>query len=177
MRPIELSLPFNRLARMLASFSVRTRIVLLALFRSWVLSPTFTAGEGDVGCAFATVTHSTALADVSRDFKSAVASMRIIVKDFSVSPDNKLVVSFAQAHATALKALETLAASIDQSHTENIAGLRKDLMSLRGNFNELLQEQKTLGFDDASGLHVPVAHPELSQSVSPWSRLALVSAG
>ena len=31
MRPIELSLPFNQLARMLASFSVRTRIVLLAL--------------------------------------------------------------------------------------------------------------------------------------------------
>jgi hypothetical protein len=31
MRLIELSLPFNRLARMLDSFSVRTRIVLLAL--------------------------------------------------------------------------------------------------------------------------------------------------
>ena len=70
--------------------------------------------------------------------------MRIIVKDFSVSPDNKLVVSFGQAHATALKALETLAASIDQGHTENIAGLRKDPMSLRGNFNELLQEQPLL---------------------------------
>ena len=25
-------------------------------------------------------------------------------------------------------------------------------MSLRGNFNELMQEQKTLGFDDLSGL-------------------------
>jgi hypothetical protein len=158
------------------------------------LSPTFTAGEGDVGRAFATVTHSTALADVSRDFKSPVASMRIIVKDFSVSPDNKLVVSFAQAHATALKALETLAASIDQSHTENIAGLRKDLMSPFGNFNELLQEQKTLGFDDASGLrknlqvagnaverprHVPVAHPNRNYRSRyrhgrdwPWFQLA-----
>ena len=148
MRPIELSLPFNRLARMLASFSVRTRIVLLALIPvvGFVANGlTFTAGEGDVGRAFATVTHSTALADVSRDFKSAVASMRIIVKDFSV-------VCFEQAHATALKALETLAASIDQSHTENIAGLRKDLMSRRGNFNELMQEQKTRGFDDSSGL-------------------------
>jgi hypothetical protein len=124
---------------MLASFSVRTRIVLLALIPvvGFVANGlTFTAGEGDVGRAFATVTHSTALADVSRDFKSAVASMRIIVKDFSV-------VCFEQAHATALKALETLAASIDQSHTENIAGLRKDLMSRRGNFNELMQEQKT----------------------------------
>ena len=69
--------------------------------------------------------------------------MRIIVKDFSVSPDNKLVVSFEQAHATALKALERWPASVDQSHTENIAGLHKDLMSLRGNFNEL-QEQRLL---------------------------------
>ncbi|HYV69748.1 MAG TPA: hypothetical protein VE970_06530 [Pseudolabrys sp.] len=69
MRPIELSLPFNRLARMLASFSVRTRIVLLALIPvvGFVANGlTFTAGEGDVGRAFATV---------SRDFKSAVASI------------------------------------------------------------------------------------------------------
>jgi hypothetical protein len=61
--PIELSLPFNRLARMLASFSVRTRIVLLALIPvvGFVANGlTFTAGEGDVGRAFATVTHSTA---------------------------------------------------------------------------------------------------------------------
>ena len=76
----------------------------------------------------------------------------IIVKAFSVNLDNNLVVSFEQAHATALKAFETLTASIDQNHTENIEGLRRDLMSLRGNFNELMQEQKTLGFDDSSGL-------------------------
>jgi methyl-accepting chemotaxis protein len=31
-------------------------------------------------------------------------------------------------------------------------GLRKDVMALRGNFNGLMQEQKTLGFDDSSGL-------------------------
>jgi hypothetical protein len=76
----------------------------------------------------------------------------IIVNAFSVNLDNNLVVSFEQAHATALKALETLTASIDQNHTENIEGLRKDLMCLRGNFNELMQEQKTLGFDESSGL-------------------------
>src|SRR5262249_55365938 len=128
MHPIELSLPFNRLARMHASFSVRTRIVLLASVRTRIvllaLIPvvgfvanglTFTAGEGDVGRPFATVTHSTALADVSRDFKSAVASMRIIIKDFSVSPDNNLVVSFEQAHATALPALRPMPAPRHQA--------------------------------------------------------------
>ena len=52
MRSIELSLPFNRLARMLASFSVRNRIVLLALIpvAGFVANGlSFTAGEGDVG--------------------------------------------------------------------------------------------------------------------------------
>jgi len=139
MRPIELSLPFNRLARVLASYSVRIRIVVLALIPVGGFLAnglTYTAGETDVGRAFRTVTHSTALADASRDFKSAVASMRIIVKDFSVSPDDHLVAGFEQAHALALKGLDTLAASIDQNHAENIVGLRKDVMVLREKFNE-----------------------------------------
>jgi methyl-accepting chemotaxis protein len=78
MRSIEISLPLNQLARMLASFSVRTRIVVLALIpvAGFVTNGlTFTAGE--VGRAFGTLAHSTALADASRDFKSAVAAMRI----------------------------------------------------------------------------------------------------
>jgi methyl-accepting chemotaxis protein len=67
-----------------------------------------------------------------------------------VNPNDRLVLSFEQAHA--LRGLDTLAASIDQPHTDNIVGLRKDVMALRGNFNGLMQEQKTLGFDDSSGL-------------------------
>ncbi|MGB9258686.1 MAG: hypothetical protein WCB55_00775 [Pseudolabrys sp.] len=67
-----------------------------------------------------------------------------------MNPNDRLVLSFEQAHA--LRGLDTLAASIDQSHTDNIVGLRKDVMALRGNFNGLMQEQKTLGFDDSSGL-------------------------
>lgn len=67
-----------------------------------------------------------------------------------MNPNDRLVLSFEQAHA--LRGLDTLAASIDQSHTDNIVGLRKDVMALRGNFNGLMQEQKNLGFDDSSGL-------------------------
>ena len=62
MRSIEISLPLKRLARMLASFSVRTRIVVLALIpvAGFVANGlTFTAGE--VGRAFGTLAHSTAL--------------------------------------------------------------------------------------------------------------------
>ena len=114
MRSIDLSLPFNRLARMLTSVSVRTRIVVLALIPVvgfLANGLTYISGEGDVGRAFATVTQSTALADASRDFKSAVAAMRIVVKDFSVSPSNNLVISFDEAHGLALKALDSISAS------------------------------------------------------------------
>ena len=155
MRSIDLSTPLNRLARALTSVSVRTRIVVLALIPVvgfLANGLTYVAGEGDVGRAFGTVTQSNALADASRDFKSAVASMRIIVKDFSVNPDNNLVVSFEQAHANSLKGLDTIAESIGQSHAKNIAGMRNDVMALRENFSELVREQKVLGFDNSSGL-------------------------
>ncbi len=55
MQLTQLSLPFNRLARMLASFSVRTRIVVLALIpvAGFLFNGlTFVSGEGDVGEAF-----------------------------------------------------------------------------------------------------------------------------
>ena len=63
---------------MIASFPVRTRIVVLALIPVagfLANGVTYVSGEGDVGRAFATVTQSHALADSSRDFKSAVASI------------------------------------------------------------------------------------------------------
>ena len=155
MRSINLSLPFNWLARMLTSVSVRTRIVVLALIpvAGFLANGlTYTSGEGDVGRAFATVTQSTALADASRDFKSAVAAMRLVVKDFSVSPNNNLVIIFDESHGLALKALDSISGAIDQTRAGNIVSMRTDVTALRKNFDDLVREQKILGYDDASGL-------------------------
>jgi hypothetical protein len=60
MRSIEISLPFDGLVRMLAFIPV-AGFVANGL--------TFTAGEGDVGRAFGTVTHPTALADAKPRFQ------------------------------------------------------------------------------------------------------------
>jgi len=146
---------FHGLPRLLTSISVRTRIVVLALIPVvgfLANGLTYISGEGDVGTAFETVKHSTALADASRDFKSAISSIRIIVKDFNASPSPNLVVSFEQTHAVALRSLDTIAASIDRRHADNIVGLRKEVMTLRDTFTELVREQKILGFDENSGL-------------------------
>src|ERR1035441_1668803 len=155
MRFINLPFSLNRVSRLLTSISVRTRIIVLALIPVAGLLAnglTYVSGEGDVGTAFETVKHSVGLADTSRDFKSAVAAMRIIVKDFSANPSSNLVVSFEQAHALALQSLDAIAASIDRGQAENIVGLRKDVMALRDTFTELVREQKILGFDENSGL-------------------------
>ena len=76
MRSIDLALPFNWLARIIGSFSVRTPTIVLALIPVagfLANGVTYVSGEGDVGRADATVTQSHALVDSTRDFKSAVA--------------------------------------------------------------------------------------------------------
>ena len=144
-----------RLNRLLAGVSVRTRVILLAIIPVvgfLANGLTYFAGENDVANAFATASRSSALADASRDFKTSVSAMRIIVKDFSASPNDNLVVSFEQAHGLALRSLDIVAGSIDNNHADSILNLRKDVMDLRSNFADMVREQKELGFDDTTGL-------------------------
>jgi methyl-accepting chemotaxis protein len=155
MRLAKLSISFDRLTGLLTSISVRTRIIALALIPVigfLANGLTYISGEGDVGTAFETVKYSAALSGASRDFKSSIAALRIIVKDFNVDPSENLVVSFQDAHARAVQSLNAIAASIDRPHAENIESLRKDVMALRDTFTELVREQKILGFDEKSGL-------------------------
>ncbi|HMA58128.1 MAG TPA: hypothetical protein VKP52_15635 [Pseudolabrys sp.] len=50
--------------------------------------------------------------------KVPLRSMRIVVKDFSVNPNDNLVASFEYAQAIALKSLDTIEGSINQSHAK-----------------------------------------------------------
>ena len=116
-----------RLSRLLARVSVRARIILLAVIPVvgfLANGLTYFAGENDVANAFAIASRSNALAGASRDFKTAVSSMRIIMKDFTASPSDNLVVSFEQAHGLALHSLDAIAGSIYRNHAENITSLQ-----------------------------------------------------
>lgn len=105
MRFPQILLPTKRLNRLLASFSVRTRIVVLALVPVVGFAAngfTYVAGEGEVGTAFDTVKRADRLAGASRDFKNAVAAMRIAVKDFAANPANDQVIAYKQANVQAI---------------------------------------------------------------------------
>src|SRR3972149_2211471 len=113
MRLIEFLMPFKHLTRVLTAFSVRPRIVVLALIpvAGFIANGlTYVAGEGAVGTAFQTVNKSAVLTDASRDFKIAIAAMRIAAKDFAVSPHNVLIDAFEQSHYEANKSLDTIEA-------------------------------------------------------------------
>ena len=144
----------SRLPRLLSSLSVRSRIVVLALIPVAGFAAngiTYLSGEHDVGRAFTTVQQSTALADASRDFKSAVNTMRIVVKDFSVKPTNKLVVDFEGAEGLAMHSLDVIDGADRRVHAD-METLRSDLEGLQKNFDKLVRAQHELGYDDTSGL-------------------------
>ncbi|HZT27043.1 MAG TPA: HAMP domain-containing methyl-accepting chemotaxis protein [Pseudolabrys sp.] len=135
--------------------SVRTRIIVLAMvpvvgFLANGL--TYLSGEHDVGAAFKTVSQSRELADASRDFKIAVAAMRIAAKDFTVTPHGTLVEAFESSQNDATKNLDTIARSIGSVHADDIASLRDALAELKDNFDKLVAVQHILGFNENEGL-------------------------
>ncbi|HUL87249.1 MAG TPA: methyl-accepting chemotaxis protein [Pseudolabrys sp.] len=155
MRTIDLSQPLNRLARALTSVSVRTRIVVLALIPVvgfLANGLTYVSGKADVDGAFRSVGNARALADASRDFKIAVDSMRIAVKDFGASPHGALVDMFEQSQNQADQSLDTIEASASNMRNDDIKALRAELGVLKKNFDALVTEQRTLGFSDSEGL-------------------------
>jgi len=148
-----LSLPFRWLTRAVGSLSVRTRIIVLAVIPIvgfLANGLTYVSGEGKVGTAFETAQSSGDLADASRDFKNALAEIRLVVKDFSAAPSTDLVLNFALAHANAMRSLDAIDVAIGKR--ENTGALRQQVLALRDNFNELVKQQNILGFDEGSGL-------------------------
>jgi methyl-accepting chemotaxis protein len=151
----ELSHLYNRMAGKLTSFSVRNRIIVLALIpvAGFLFNGlTFVSGEGDVGTAFQSVSNARALADASREFKIAIAAMRIAVKDFTAAPHGTLVDVFQQSQYKALRSLNTIAITATGMRADDIKALRSELNGLKNNFDKLVAAQHTLGFGDTEGL-------------------------
>jgi len=144
-----------RLSRLLTHFSVRMRIVVLALIpiAGFVANGlTYLSGEHEVGSAFQTVRQSVVLADASRDFKRALSTMRITLKDFTAAPSDQLIQTFDQAQRLAQTNLDTIAASVDSDRLKSIDSLRQRVAILKANFDKLVAVQRALGFTEAQGL-------------------------
>ncbi len=141
--------------RIIYAFSVRARIIVLALipvvgFLATVI--TYTSSEREIGTAFQTVKQSAALADASRDFKSAIATMRLAAKDFNTAPSQAFVKAYEEGQNSALLNLDFLQAALDPTRIGSIVLLRREVLKLKENFATMVAEQKILGFQESEGI-------------------------
>ncbi|MGA7971527.1 MAG: methyl-accepting chemotaxis protein [Pseudolabrys sp.] len=155
MRALKLPFAARSPGRLLCAMSVRNRIIVLALIPAigfLINGVTYVLGERDVGAAFQTVQRSGGVADASHAFKSAVTAMRLLVKDYSVDPNDALAARFRRQANRAYQSLETIATAIDTHHLATIGNLRTKLDHLNHRFAQLVEGQAKLGVDEDQGL-------------------------
>src|SRR5690606_22626429 len=90
------------LQRVIARFSVRTRIILLAMIPVVGFMATgiaFVVSEQKVESAFKAAERASDLADLGRDFRNALVTMRVQTHDFTARPNRDLVHDFERTHA------------------------------------------------------------------------------
>jgi len=179
------------LAQSIASLSVRTRIIGLALIPVvgfLANGIAFTSGQSEVTDAFANVGTAAALADASREFKLALSTMQIAAKDYVAQPSDERAKAFEAAQALTTSNFEKIAAAANGSLPPDANGqVRQRLSVLRVSFDYLVEEQKALGYSDNEGtrkqLDDAAAKVEqlisdgiqlLSESERDWLMLALL---
>jgi methyl-accepting chemotaxis protein len=177
-------------AQSIASVSVRTRIIGLALVPVvgfLANGVAFTAGQNGVADAFANVGTAAALADASREFKLTLASMQIAAKDYVAQPSDERAKAFEAAQTLTTSNFDRIAAAANDMLPQDIGQVRQRLGELRLNFDYLIEEQKALGYSDNQGtrkrLDDAAAQIEqlisdgiqvLSESERDWLMLALL---
>jgi methyl-accepting chemotaxis protein len=178
-------------AQSIASVSVRTRIIGLALvpvvgFLANGIA--FTAGQSGVTDAFGNVGTAAALADASREFKLTLASMQIAAKDYIAQPSDQRAKAFEAAQTLTTSNFDKIAATANGTLPQDIRDqVRQRLGELRLSFDYLVEEQKALGYSDNQGtrkrLDDAAAQVEqlisdgiqvLSESERDWLMLALL---
>jgi methyl-accepting chemotaxis protein len=143
------------LGRLVSSFSVRNRIIAIALIpvAGFIANGFFFAGgERDVEAAFDRFKMAAAIADASRDFKEDIGRMRISARDFAARPGNESIIEFENAQGSALRNLHAIEVSVDDEQRKRLSPLRETLNQVGQNFQRVIEGQRHLGFTDDEGL-------------------------
>jgi methyl-accepting chemotaxis protein len=142
-------------ARLVPTISVRARIAVLALIPviGFVANGvTYMSSEREVATAFDSVKRSGAVAEASREFKTALIVMRMSATEFAARPTKTLIGDFVAAHDLALKNLQTIEELADAAETKQLPVWRTELASLKSTFAVLGERQEMLGFTDVEGI-------------------------
>ena len=108
-------MPFS-LANAISTVSVRTRIIGLALIPVvgfLANGIAYMSGQTAVTDAFANVGTAATLADASREFKIALATMQIAAKDFVAEQSAEPIKNFEAGQALALDNFNKIAGAVN----------------------------------------------------------------
>jgi methyl-accepting chemotaxis protein len=140
--------------RLASRLSVRTRIALIALGPVCgfvVIGAAYVSGEREVAAAFDSVRRSAALSAASRDFKSALAEMRVNAKDYAGQPRIQSMKNFEEALALARDKISGIE-KLNGVRREEVAHIVGTLDKLRADFADLVKAQELLGVQEFDGI-------------------------
>jgi methyl-accepting chemotaxis protein len=138
-----------------SKLSVRARIIVLGVIPVigfLANGIAFMVGDVEVGRAFDSVHRYSQVADASRDLKAGLLMMRAATTQYVARPSDKEVTDFAGGQELAMKSLERIAAMLGDSAQDVITPLRITVRDLKTSFESLVNEQKSLGYDDSQGI-------------------------
>ena len=138
-----------------SKLSVRARIIVLGVIPVigfLANGIAFMAGDVEVGRAFDSVQRYTRVADASRDLKAGLLIMRAATTEYVARPSDKVVADFTDGQELAMKSLERIAATLGAAAQDVITPMRITVRDLKTSFESLVNEQKSLGYDDSHGI-------------------------
>jgi methyl-accepting chemotaxis protein len=142
------------LERLASRLSVRTRIALIALAPLGgfaIIGAAYISGEREVAAAFASVRQSAALSAASRDFKSALAEMRVNAKDYAGQPRLDHMKAFEEAQALAREKIASID-SLNGVERDEVGEITATLDRLKSDFADLVKAQERLGVQESDGI-------------------------
>ncbi|MCC6775781.1 MAG: HAMP domain-containing protein [Hyphomicrobiales bacterium] len=157
------SINLQRLApkHLISRLSVRARIVtitLIPVLGFLASSFAYVAGERDVERALESVRQATALADASREFKTAVTLIQAAARIFAVNPRSNYLQALGDAQATAATQFAIILQLSADFRRENLGAIERTLARLNGNFGELKKEHDRLDAENDTGVRARLRH-------------------
>ena len=135
--------------------SFRISVVLAAIPVIGVLAIglAFMTGDFEVGRAFDSVHRDSAVADASRDLKTALLMMRAATTEYVARPSDQQAQDFTESQDQAITSLDRIAGVLDASEQDVITPLRITVRDLKTSFESLVNEQKSLGYTEHDGVN------------------------
>jgi methyl-accepting chemotaxis protein len=143
------------IAKAFSKLSVRARIVVLGaipVVGFLANGIAFMIGDFEVGRAFDSVHRYTMVADASRDLKSGLMLMRAAATQYVARPSDQPVKDFAEGQVLAMTSLDRIAATLGDAAQDTVTPLRITVRDLKTSFESLVNEQKSLGYNERDGI-------------------------